>query len=1287
MLMKIRSTPHPAALCLLFVSFSGIALGQTLQYWNASGTGGDGIWGTGPGDKNWNLVPGALVGNTAWDDGIDDVAVFQDMIGGTVTVFDTVQTAGIVQNGANYTINAGIIVLAPDSSLNAPFVNVQSGVLTMDAQLAGSAGFVKTGAGALILTAANPYTGLTAIEAGTLNLAGSLASTSLSISSGASLLNQNGGFSSGATLTIAGSLTLNSNDTITSYISNGGTLTTGPGTLFTTSAALNGGSTVAGLLNTGTLGANGAVLISGTATAGTASIQSGTLTLSGSLISDTVGIASGASLLNQSGGLSNSATLTNAGSLTLTANDTITSYISNGGTLTNGAGTLFTTSAEINNGSTVAGLLNTGTLTSAGAVSISGTATVSNTAAVQSGTFTLTGTLSTPILNISSGATMIQNGTMGPGTPALATTVVTNEGSFIIQKSAVLKTYTSNGGLLDIQNDRMITQNVFLNDGSITKGGPFSADLLTTTGAVRIENSALGAQAVVASGELDLVGSIGANDVQIATGATLLNRNGGLRNTATVTNAGSLALFNSDQIATYTSNGGTLDVQNGGLTTQNVFLNDGSTTMGGIFSADLMVSNGAVRIEGGTMGNQARIASGVLTLTGTLGFTNLSIDSGATLYNQSGEFSHTAFLTNAGSLTLDANGQVMTYTSNGGTLTAGPGTLFSNNATLNDGSSIAGLLDTDTLTSDGVVQVSGAISADSININTGTLNNTGTLGNGSTLLNITGGATLVAGGTQSYSLLTTSGTGPGNWVGDLANTANIAPGGLGGIGTLAVAGDFSQSAGGMLTLDLSALDNDLLDITGSATFNGALVLNQLGSAIAPFVPVTVVSASAYAGNITSLSENLDGVVFFNPGNGTVTRLELPSGGGGSFFGATRNQTSTWISLYDDVIDPGIINITSGPGGYGITSGIADVGNPDLLWALSASFTPDGLNAALLNRLSPEVYVGFSDYAMQATRAHQRSALSAPPLVPRDVPGSAKGGAKAAITPAAAPLDWEFFAAVDYFRAGTDNSRNQADYDFHGSGVLGGARTRLREHTQLAVYLGADSGTIDGDLINADALGWTFGLIGEHLVHEKTRTRLTAGISYGSYLFDGTRGSASATGAGWTPGKVDFDDVDVDAFDLFIGVDGVAWQKDALTLLPSAGLRYARTTMDSFNESTGGAPGAPIALDVSRDRHESLLLELGLLAQMEVNPRLSLWGEGGLNIGLLGNSRAISANFAKGSRAMRAEAGGLDDDSLYLGCGAIYQVTADISAAIGYRADLRSGAESQQELRLSSSWRF
>jgi uncharacterized protein with beta-barrel porin domain len=130
-----------------------------------------------------------------------------------------------------------------------------------------------------------------------------------------------------------------------------------------------------------------------------------------------------------------------------------------------------------------------------------------------------------------------------------------------------------------------------------------------------------------------------------------------------------------------------------------------------------------------------------------------------------------------------------------------------------------------------------------------------------------------------------------------------------------------------------------------------------------------------------------------------------------------------------------------------------------------------------------------------------------------------------------------------------------------------------------------------------------------------------------------------------------------------------------------------STMDSFNESTGGAPGSPIALDVNRDRDESLLLELGMLSQVEINAKLTLWGEGGMNLGLSDGDRVIAASFSKGSREMNAEADGLKNDLIYLGCGAAYLINDNIRTGIDYRIDIRSGADPQQEVRLSSSWRF
>ena len=77
--MKFRRSPFP--LLAVFACISSHAA-ATNQYWNIGSTGGDGIWGTGPGDKNWNLTPGAAAGNTTRTDPTDNIAVLQDSVGG-----------------------------------------------------------------------------------------------------------------------------------------------------------------------------------------------------------------------------------------------------------------------------------------------------------------------------------------------------------------------------------------------------------------------------------------------------------------------------------------------------------------------------------------------------------------------------------------------------------------------------------------------------------------------------------------------------------------------------------------------------------------------------------------------------------------------------------------------------------------------------------------------------------------------------------------------------------------------------------------------------------------------------------------------------------------------------------------------------------------------------------------------------------------------------------------------------------------------------------------------------
>ncbi len=1624
---------------LLAISAS-FATAATNQYWNVGSTGGDGIWGTGPGDKNWNLTPGAAAGNTTWADPTDNIAVFQDAGGGTVTVFDPVQTNGLSQTGANYTLDAGVITLVSDAASAAPFVSVQTGTLTVNSALAGTSGLVKTGAANLLLTAANPFTGPTAVNAGTLTLTGSLASTGVQIASGATLTDANGGLATATALTNAGTLVVNAAETIASLTNNAGTVNgtsvltvTGPttftgGTLgapltlngtgggtftnailagtFNGTAALDG-ATVSGTLsgpttstgntlvsgnigggslavngglltltgtstnisvtvaagaglvdqsggldaatvlaNAGTLTVNAAdtiatytqastgaltgtgfltasggatlnggtisgnllgntasnldVLISGSLGGGSLAVNGGTLTLTGTSTNASVMLAAGAGLVDQSGGLDTATVLANAGTLSVNSADTIASLTNTGGTV-NGSGTLTVTGPCLFNGGTLAAPLTVngtggGTFTNAllagtfnGTAALDGatvsgvlsgpTTSIGNTLvsgnigggllAVTGGTLTLTGTSTNPTVNLAAGSGLVDqtggldassvltnagtltvnaadtitsltnnagtvngagtltvtgpslfnggtlaapltlNGTGGgtfanallagtfngtaaldgatvsgtlngpatsigntlvsgaigggslavnggtltltgtstntPVTVALGanlvdqgnlsdTAAVTNAGHFSVNTADTITSLTNNAGTVNGTGTLTVTGPTLFNGGTLatpltvngTSGGTFTnatiagtfngtaaldgatvsgtlSGTTTSTGNTLVSGSIGGGSLNVTGGMLNLTGTSTNNPVTIGTLATLVDANGGLATTAALTNAGILTVNSADTITSLANNAGTVNgtgtlnvtgatIFTGGTLAAPLTINGNgggsftNATIAGVFNGNT-TSNGNTLVSGSIGGGSLNVAGGTLNLTGSSINNPVTIGALATLVDANGGLANTAAITNAGFLTVNAADTIATYLSNGSSLT-GTGLLTTTSATLNTGSSVSGYLSAGTLTSNGAVAITGSATAASFSIASGVLTNTGTLA-ATVQLNITGGATLIAGGTQTYNLLTTSGAGAGTWQGNLNNPTTVAPGGAGATGTLAVTGQFSNAPGGTLKLDLGAGGHDLVTVGGTATFGGTLDLNQL-SPIAPFVPVQVVAAGSYAGNFTTLAENLDGAAWFNPGNGTVMTLALPTAGGSTLYGTTANQTAVWVSLYDDVIDPAATNVTYTPGGgYTITSGIANAGNPDLLNALAASFVAGGLNTAVLNRLSPEVYGGFQDYAIQATRSHQRAALDAPSLgfiqAPRNPHAAGSKDAQAA-PPAANP--WEYFAAVDYFDTATDSSPNGADYGLSGYGFIAGARTTLSERVRLGGYVAADSGKLDGTLIDADVEGWSLGLFAKALVHERTHTVVSGGLSYGSYSFDGTRGSLIATGGGgWTPASASFSNVDSDALELFLGISSLMYQDHGFRLLPAAGLRYVSGSMDGFAE-TSGATGSPIALVVDRDSYQHALAELSLRAEADVTATLTLDGLLGVSVGLGGDDPAgLNARFATGSRPFRATAAGLDDDAVFLGLGANWRIRDNFAMGLHWRADFREDADMENTVGLSTSIRF
>ncbi len=1244
-------------------------------YWNPGGVGGDGNWGTSPGDKNWNTVPGAPAGNTFWPDSIDDSAVFQDAIGGTVTVFDPVQAHGIVQNGADYTINAGTITLVRDSALASPFIEVQAGHLSVDSILSGNSGMIKNGAGVLTLSGDNTYTGITRVSAGSLALTGSLTSESLEIEDGAGLLIVSGGLTNSAQISSSGTLTINSDETVTTYIQNGNGVLNGSATLTTTGGATLNGGTVSGSL-LGNITSTGDVLVSGSITGGNLSLTGGTLTLSGTSTHSLVDISAPATLLVTNGGLDSAAAITNSGNLTINSDEIVTTYIQNGSGVLNGSATLTATGGATLNGGTVSGSL-LGNITSTGDVLVSGSITGGNLS-LTGGTLTLSGTSTHSLVDISAPATLlVTNGGLD------SAAAITNSGNLTINSDETVTTYIQNGnGVLNGSATLTATGGATLNGGTVS--GLLLGNI-TSTGDVLVSGSVGGDTLSVTGGMLELSGVSNHLSLSIASGASLLDTAGGLNSAAAISNSGTLTVNADDTVSTYQQNAGAL--LDG---TADLIVRGGAFLHGGTVSGSLVgniLTDGSVRITGKTSGGSLSILAGELELGGVSDSLYVAVSSGASLLNTHGGLHKFSYLNNSGKVTLGTDDYIRLYVSNGGSLAAGTGTLSAANVLLNEGTMLEGDLTASRLSSNGTVTNRGILMVQSLEIASGTFINTGTLGDESSRMTLFAGATLVASGRERFSTLTTFHDGVGTWRGDLKNSSAVAPGDNGGFGTLRVEGNFRQTPTGLLQIDLSDSGNDLVAVTGDAKFNGTLILQQTGTdLLRPFAPVQVVDAASYSGNFSSLIEDLDGAVWFNPGNGSI--MLMSSGGDmkSQFPHFTGNQVSTWSALYDDVVDPGFTNITQGSAdgpGLWIGSGIADSTNPDLMWALEASFTPNGLDADLLNRLSPEVYASFNDYAVQATRSHLRSALDAPTL-----PALSLGeDAKSASAPPRPAGDWEFFAAADYFDASTEHSPNQADYSLTSSGILTGAKTRLDKHTLIAGYVAFDAGTVDGEWIDADQTGWSLGVFSRSVLHERSQTVLTAALAHGRYEFDGSRESAIADAGGWRPGDVDFSNVSSFSTELFLGIESRIQAHERVRLIPSAGFRAAFATMDGFTESTGSAAGSPIALTVGRDHQEHMIAECGLTAETDINDRLVGWAHLGFSAGIGEDSHVLQASFANGSRPMRASTDGLSDDLIRLGLGAEYRMSDSVRIHFGYQAELNSGASTMQGFNVSTSFRF
>jgi outer membrane autotransporter protein len=337
-----------------------------------------------------------------------------------------------------------------------------------------------------------------------------------------------------------------------------------------------------------------------------------------------------------------------------------------------------------------------------------------------------------------------------------------------------------------------------LGGGSLTLGGAstFSGGTTVNGGLLTIANTGS------LTGNVTVNGGALVNDGVIASSGTLAVNAGGLVNNGTIGNIGMLAVngggfTNSGTIG----NTGTLAVNAGSFANAGTFANSGMVAVtGGIFTnAGTIDGNGQfdVNAGGGFINNGTVVGNGLFTVNAGGGFIN------------NNTFGDNSLLTVAAGGSFVNNGTVDTplqWQLNSGN--------FTNNGTFNGGFANAG-----------VAANAGTLTGSVINGSTGQFANTGTITGSVSNMGLFAQNGTITGNVTNMGVL----SGTGTIVGNLSNTGIVAPGNS--IGTLTVAGNYSQSGGVYRPEVNAARQSDLLNVTGTATIGAGsslLVAPQTG---------------------------------------------------------------------------------------------------------------------------------------------------------------------------------------------------------------------------------------------------------------------------------------------------------------------------------------------------------------------------------------------------------------------------------------------------------------------------
>lgn len=622
-------------------------------------TGGAGTWNGSA--SNWANADGTF--NLAYVDAADTVANFGGAAGGAVTLAGG-RTAGTINfTTGGYMLTGAALTLAGDAT-----ISVASAISAMiDSEVTGVDGLTKTGAGTLVLNAANSYTGGTALAAGTIVVGNNLA------------LSTGGLAMAGGTTLTAGAAGL----TLANAISTAGvgTIDTGANTL-TLGGVISGAGAIA-KVGSGTLVLNGANTYAG----GTA-LNAGGITVgnSAALGTGALAMAGGTRLTAGAAGLALANAVSTAGVGTI---DTGINTLTLGGVIS-GAGSI----AKIGTGTLVLNGANTyagGTALNAGSIQVgNNTALGSGTLAMAAGTGLVAGA---PDLAVANAVTLAGQTFIGNAATFTLNGVVSGTGRFdkIGAGTLVLNGANSfSGGASISEGAIQVGTSTALGSGALTMvggtrlisgaAGLSLANAITTLGVGTIDT---GANTLTLGGVVSGAGSI----AKIGTGTLVLN-GANTHAGGTALSAGAITVGTSNALGTgalTAADGTTLNAGVSGLTLANAVTLNGNLTVNTGTSPATLAMSGVI----GGAGGITKTGTGTLTLSGASTYAGPTTVSAGTL-NVTGSLASAVTVNSGATITGTGSMGALTVSAGASISPGAPGTNDVGTLTVNGPASLLG---------------------------------------------------------------------------------------------------------------------------------------------------------------------------------------------------------------------------------------------------------------------------------------------------------------------------------------------------------------------------------------------------------------------------------------------------------------------------------------------------------------------------------------------------------------------------------------------------------------------